>query len=334
MSFIDVVDPEDHPGAAVMWSTLVEEHKSVSAAFRLKKRWRPPSTPGESISDEEPVWVHASAYPVVEKGQVTSVAASAIDISSYKWAENVQSRVAKEAKEAKRLQENFIDIVSHEMRNPLSAITQLADDIFTSLEELEHVGSSQVREVCQANIDNARTILLCAAHQKRIIDDVLTLSKLDSTMLAIAPISVRPHDIVTSVLQMFDAEFQTHAIKVESSIDESYSSLSVEWVALDPSRVTQIFINLITNAVKFTKFEPIRRIFIRVGACQTRPPPLPGVTWFSTDQQRQDLTTAAEWGCGEPLYIWFEVSDTGKGIEQEEMNRIFTRFQQATPKVS
>jgi len=56
-----------------------------------------------------------------------------VDISRQKWAEEVQKRKMEDALEAKRQQENFIDMTSHEMRNPLSAIIHSADGIIESL---------------------------------------------------------------------------------------------------------------------------------------------------------------------------------------------------------
>ena len=65
-------------------------------------------------------------------------------------------------------QENFIDITSHEMRNPLSAILQCADEISSSLIDFRTSNSSTIDpELVNSNIDAAQTIALCAQHQKR-----------------------------------------------------------------------------------------------------------------------------------------------------------------------
>lgn len=71
------------------------------------------------------------------EGGLKSVFGSLTDISQQKWAEDFQKRRMEEAIELKRQQENFIDITSHEMRNPLSAILRCADEITTTLSEYQ-----------------------------------------------------------------------------------------------------------------------------------------------------------------------------------------------------
>ena len=68
----------------------------------------------------------------------------------------------------------------------LSAILQCADEISTTLTDFRATGSNTIAEnIITDSIDAAQTIALCAQHQKRIVDDVLTLSKLDSAMLMV-----------------------------------------------------------------------------------------------------------------------------------------------------
>lgn len=335
LSFLDIVVPEDKDTFMNLWLTLSREHRATSTALRVQKTWEPPSSPDIAENERyQHVWVLASGYPIMDHNDIKAYAVSISDISRFKWAEQVQSQSAAAAKEAKRLQENFIDIISHEMRNPLSAIAQLADAISGSMDDFKSTRRNEedARETLEANVENAKTILLCAAHQKRIIDDVLTLSKLDSMLLSITPVIVQPYQIVEGVLRMFEAEFSANDIAIDCRKTESYNQQNVDWVCLDPSRLTQIFINLITNAIKFTRLEVKRRIDIRVGAIDQRPPSLAGVVWFPTNKKYKDLTLGLEWGDGDPIYVCFEVQDTGRGLEQTEMNRLFERFQQATEK--
>ncbi|EXJ77748.1 hypothetical protein A1O3_09977 [Capronia epimyces CBS 606.96] len=334
-SFTEVLHPDDREMGMEFWYNMVDQHKSSEQEFRLNRTWIPPPTTGNPKPQQEYCWILSNAFPVIENGIIQSVVACVTDISRTKWAEEVQSRLAIEATEARKLQEAFIDVVSHEMRNPLSAITQLADGIAASLDGYSrHDGSIDATlEILGENVENAKTILLCAAHQKRIIDDVLTLSKLDSQLLSITPVVVQPQGVVESALTMFRAEFDRNAISVENIVDEMYTQCGVDRVSLDPSRLTQIFINLLTNAIKFTKTEQVRKITIRRSAfIHHPPPPLDGIKWFPSEQARKDITSSDDCASGDPVYLLFSVSDTGKGMEPEEMARLFHRFQQGTEK--
>jgi signal transduction histidine kinase len=92
-------------------------------------------------------------------------------VSTLKWAENLQKRQLIEADETRRSQNNFIDITSHEMRNPLSAIVQCADGIASALSELIANENLDPIASIKESILAAETIQLCAQHQKSIVDE-------------------------------------------------------------------------------------------------------------------------------------------------------------------
>lgn len=121
-------------------------------------------------------------------------------------------------------------MTSHEMRNPLSAIIQCSDWIQTSLAEYggDSKNISIPRESIDGYIDAAQTIALCSQHQKRIIDDILTLSKLDSDLLLITPVEVRPVSVLQSALKMFDSEVHSSDMELRFKVEQSYTDLSVD----------------------------------------------------------------------------------------------------------
>jgi signal transduction histidine kinase len=116
-----------------------------------------------------------------------------VDITEIKQAQISQEKAATEAQERKEQQERFIDMVSHEIRNPLSAVMHLAEEVKDVTREIgnkhEDV-SEQVSEI----MDAADTILLCVSHQNTLVDDILSFSKLDSMMLSLVPrgLSISP----------------------------------------------------------------------------------------------------------------------------------------------
>ena len=161
---------------------------------------------------------------------------------------------------------------SHEMRNPLSAILQCADEIVTSLVEGKASAKANAdTAIYDTNIDAAQTIALCAQHQKRIVDDVLTMSKIDSALLMVTPVDAQPLNVVQRALKMFEGELSSADIDMTFHVDPSFQSLGIDWVRFDPSRVMQVLINLTTNAIKFTTAELRRTIMVKLAANMQRP---------------------------------------------------------------
>lgn len=262
---------------------------------------------------------------------------SITDISKIKWAQNLQDHQLREAEETRRQQNEFIDITSHEMRNPLSAILQCADDITSALKDCQGNGISPGEDMITSCLESAQTISLCVQHQKSIVDDILTISKLDSNLLLITPVASQPEQILSRALKMFDSELHAKDIKASFDIHPSYRELCVDWVSLDPSRVLQVLINLLTNAIKFTVPSKIRRLSVAVGA--SKDPPvldhIPGFRFAPLANAKANVAFSESGNKerpGEILYIRFKVQDTGCGLTLEEKQILFQRFKQASPR--
>ena len=331
-NWMDYVKFEDQEVVKALWSNVVEHGVPMNAEFRFQTPWQDPN------GNKGDTWVLGSAYP--EKsldGRIKGIFGSITNISRQKWAEHFEKRRMEEAVETNRQQENFIDITSHEMRNPLSAILQCADEISSTLMEFRSNRNSSpllVNELMDNSIDAAQTIALCAQHQKRIVDDILTLSKLDSALLLVTPTDVMPISVAQRALKMFDGEVQKADIKLEFKVDESMERMNVGWVKLDPSRLLQVLINLTTNAIKFTTTQEKRIITVTLGASLERPSKegLNHVSYFPTRAKRKDLTKSTEWGKGAKVFIHFAVQDTGRGLTEDETKLLFLRFSQASPR--
>jgi signal transduction histidine kinase len=331
-AFLDVYHDDDRTKAEGIWESLLQGADHITADLRIKRLYTPPT------GDAEPAHLQILAFPYRDDhGTVRSVMACTTDISRMMWIGRFQARLAAEAREAKRQQEAFIDVVSHEMRNPLSAIVHCADAITNAVEECQ-AQLTDVPVLCldtlNDNIRSAKIIMQCALHQKRIIDDVLTLSKLDSMLLSITPVAVKPAKLVDSIVSIFEVELKSNNIAYNSTPDSSLLNLNIDYLCLDPIRVTQVFINLLTNAIKFVKPSKEPEIFIRFGASISEPRGFfpSNMFWATEGKQDADVTSNPEWGAGEEVYMTFSVKDSGIGLQDKEIHKIFERFRQANVK--
>ncbi|KAH6657854.1 hypothetical protein BKA67DRAFT_504541, partial [Truncatella angustata] len=332
-SWMNEVNEEDRPALEEAWQQLTRQKIAITVEFRFKQS-REES--GNVIDN----WVLMSAYP--EKygdGSIKEIFGCMTNISQQKLAEQVQDHRRQEAVELKRQQENFIDITSHEMRNPLSAILQCADEISGILSTYKgkqdfNREADDLRSALEACLEASNTIALCASHQKRIVDDVLTLSKLDSQLLLVTPVDVQPVAVVQRVLKMFEGELNANGIEMTFQVKNRYIDMGVDWVKLDPSRLLQVLINLMTNAIKFTNSRRERKIVVTLDASRNITERTDShITFFPSDRpDRGEITDDADWGTGEKLNLHFSVRDTGRGLDEHEKSLLFQRFSQASPR--
>ena len=90
---------------------------------------------------------------------------------------------------------------------------------------------------------SARTIVYCIQHQRRVVDDVLTLSKLDSDLLTVSPCPVQLVKLVREALEIFDGQLRTADINFKVEEDPSLQEMGIDWVVLDPGRVLQVLMS-------------------------------------------------------------------------------------------
>ncbi|KAH8885675.1 putative histidine kinase group protein [Thozetella sp. PMI_491] len=362
---------EDIPMIADHLQKMMHRGEMQTVEVRLKTKWQADDGAGHTV--EAPRWVQATLMPVrSSEGVIQSFTGCLSDVSLQRWQLEREKKRKDEAIESKRQQENFIDMTSHEMRNPLSAIIHCADAIIATLARVQEIipasmspGSpdsqtqlalnrsnsdleaaraalrvedkkdlvSEEMQLIENSIDSAETIVGCAQHQKRIVDDILTMSKLDSKLLAVTPITVNPIQIMQDALKMFEVEARRVDISLSMIVDKEYHALGLKWLNLDPSRLKQVLINLLTNALKFTKSERNRNVSVAIKASRTRPSDATSAVQFiprSEPDVAEESEELAVQNSGEPVYLLFEVKDTGQGLTEEEKNSLFQRFVQAS----
>ncbi|KAG9193014.1 hypothetical protein G6011_03049 [Alternaria panax] len=328
---LDMMVGESQKVGQEMWDYMITHHKAASRELQFANSGcRPRDIDGAQIE----YWVLAASQPKLSTdGELVSIMGSLTDISHLKWVQGLQERRLQEAEEAKRQQNEFIDITSHEMRNPLSAILICADDIRDTLTQYKFSCSSD-QKMAEDCIEAAENITLCVQHQKSIVDDILTVSKLDSSLLRITPIPTQPITVVQRSMAMFRPEVQAKKIDFRFVPHPSIQDLDIDWVILDPSRLLQIIVNLITNAIKFTIDSQVRSITVHVCAHAESPdfdvpegfqfvPPRHIVTEFGSGEG---------WGSGSFIYLRVQVQDTGCGLSRQQISLLFEKFAQASPR--
>ncbi|KAF3923833.1 hypothetical protein ABW21_db0203935 [Orbilia brochopaga] len=301
-TWIDYVHPEDR-------DVLLAEINSISELtvepVANTIRWVTPYTTKDGQVMER--WTHGlTQVELAEDGSLIGYLGVTMNISEQKLREQTQKKRLDEAEELKRQQNNFVDTASHEMRNPLSAILQLSDIIISSLQSCRQYCKQcdpQLEEEIATTIDAAQTILLFA--------------------------------VVNQAMKMFEQECLLNDIHMDLEVDEGYRKLSVDWVKLDPTRLLQVLINLLTNAIKFLRSEAERKIIITMSASLDKPVDPEGLMVFPSVRKMSDVS-AAELHDTEPsedtVFLCFEVKDTGKGLTNEEKKMLFQKFSQASPR--
>ncbi|KAI4632109.1 uncharacterized protein J4E87_001580 [Alternaria ethzedia] len=333
---------EDISYCQSMFAKLIMNHESVIFELRTRMPWTPPSQSDEPQTEDTQhyKWILCSAFPELgPNGDLVEVVGNVTDISKQKWAEGIQKIRMDSALQGKQHLEHFLDTTSHEMRNPLSAIMQCADSITSSYpqedyQERQNTTPNEWTAFIESTLDAAQTIGVCASHMKHIVDDILTISKLDSGLLDMTPVIAQPESVVMHAVKMFDAEARAAGINLVLNVDQSYRNMEIDWASLDPTRVLQILINLLTNAIKFTRLESTKRVTVTLAASSAEPvSTLHGIQYNEERLVGQDPHLEEDWKKAQELfYIQFAVTDTGRGLSDEEKCNLFTRFSQASPR--
>jgi PAS domain S-box-containing protein len=169
------IHPQDYDRVMAAYRKAFSRREDLRIEFRCTSE----------ATGEEGEWRLFLFRPLSDDPEAGFICA-VVDITEIKQAQLAQEKAATEAQERKEQQERFIDMVSHEIRNPLSAVMHLAEEVKDVTRELgsnyDGIGE-QVSEI----MDAADTILLCVSHQNTLVDDILSFSKLDSMMLSLVP---------------------------------------------------------------------------------------------------------------------------------------------------
>lgn len=221
--------------------------------------------------------VEYAFVPIRQQGRLYGVV-SLVDTTERERLLRAQEEARRQAEEASRMKDEFLANMSHELRTPLNGIMGVLQ-----LLRLEDLPPQQKEQVAVA-LDSARNLL-------RVLTDILELSRAAAGFAAqLAPVDVV--DIVQHALSLVRTQAQRSGVSLSLEAPEHL------WVESDAARLRQILMNLVGNAVKFTRQG---EVVVRVDA------------FTSTDGQHRLLV---------------QVEDTGIGMVAAHLPRVFERFRQ------
>jgi len=206
------------------------------------------------------------------------------DVTEQKKIELALVKAKQEAEMANKFKSIFLANMSHEIRTPLNAIIG-----FSQLMNRDKTLSNKQKEY-------SASIIHAGEHLLSLINDILELSKIEAGRVVLNPVNIDLYSLLDDIQMIFSE--RTHSKNLQF-LCEKEEGLP-QFIYADESKLRQIFVNLIGNALKFTEEGGIA-IRVRVDTL--------GVT---------------------KKMLVVEVQDSGPGIAQEEMEKLFRHFEQTS----
>ncbi len=184
---------------------------------------------------------------------------------------------------ASQAKSEFLSRMSHEIRTPMNGIIGM-----TAIALQKDQGRERVMD-CLQKIQSSSNYLL------GLINDILDMSKIESGKMKLEPFDFNMDEMLDTIQELVMPQASAKGIRFVRDV-----SLAHRWFFADRMRISQVLINLLGNAVKFTPQEGTVTLTVR------------------------ELEPA-----GEEAQVYFAVADTGVGIAKEEQERVFRSFEQA-----
>lgn len=227
-------------------------------------------------------YLRAIVSPIRDaQGQVTGYAAVELDVTEQRRQALQLEKARREAEAASVAKSNFLANMSHEIRTPMNGIIGISELMLSMPQD------AQLREQVQTIHNSAKGLL-------GIINDILDLSKIEANKLQLESLPFSPNELLQDLLNLMRPAAQERALSLTFHLNPPLLPVLMG----DPSRVRQILLNLLGNAIKFTSEGEVRLVV--------------------------DMKPLQ----GQEVDISFSVIDTGIGMPKQVMQNLFSPFYQ------
>ncbi len=226
-------------------------------------------------------WLISGAPRYDDRGNLVGSIGIHLDITEQKELELELHEAREAAEQSAKTKELFLANMSHEIRTPMNAILGMSHQLNkTVLNSTQHFYLS--------------TINKAADHLLVVINDILDISKIDAGKLSLEHIGFKPDEVIKHCMMVMNHRAEEKGLQLIKEGGEGNCPIFIG----DPYRLTQVLLNLISNAVKFTEKG---HVLIK---CE-----------LSAELNRQQLLTVS-------------VTDTGIGMDESYQKSLFQKFTQ------
>ncbi|HKL35698.1 MAG TPA: response regulator [Salegentibacter sp.] len=265
-----LITPEDYVESDHFWKSLRRGKAKTGRVRRMHK-------------DGSEFYLQTSYNPIQDiEGNVIKVVKISQDITKEIEAKLSLQKAKEIAEDLNRQKDNFIANVSHEIRTPIHAVLGFTDLLLENEEDKHKVNYLNA-------VKTAGDSLLF------IVNDILDLSKMDAGLLQIDKDVFDVREVVNRVFSILHLKAHQKKIEFEPYVYPDVPKLLIG----DKNRLSQVLINLLGNAIKFTS------------------------------EGKVSLEVTVNKDISEKIILNFKVSDTGIGIPRDKLDTVFQRFLQA-----
>ncbi len=273
-NFVDFVHPEDKQGRSKQFKNILSGRVEPSEYRFMKK-------------DGQYVWIRTRGRPLRKGTEVVGVQGVLTDITDLKDYQQELLRSKEKAEAAEKAKSAFLANMSHEIRTPLNAILGFSEIL------LEMVSEQKQEKLL-------KHIRASGMHLLSLIEDVLDLSRIEAGRFNIEPHPSNIRTLMDEINMIYYEKAESKGVHFFMNVSENVPEL----VYLDESRIKQVVLNLVDNAVKFT---PRGRVNIDV------------------DFLRHDTNKGV---------LKVRIEDTGIGVPKEDHDTIFKPFLQQSSQLN